>query len=347
MPKSDDFIKRELSSIGNTKTLKRRVFIGSSNQDQEIWANGGLSFGVNEIVYGSNDFAWYKEEIWNDPLTGEKINARPMVVVEGSDCLSTRSWGNAQLQRFHHAYGSLLNGILSIYYLKRGDHEIRPDLMAAALSASDFHSQDALVRYLVTDEIEDIRNIVKSFEISQAELKKNIESVENKMLLRFNQVFQSTFYKGDWHKYLESRDLIKTQFGWVKIRGPRYKNFTDSSYRMGHIVVGEALVSKYLLLMAGINLEKEKFYYLFPFLERSEFDEISTSRNHDKEWKILVSDKNWEVITVDELSGLEPSFEKDLRTVYKEMDLNVERSKRDYAVRVIEEGLLNGSILIK
>ncbi|MFH1543238.1 MAG: hypothetical protein ABIE03_01765 [Patescibacteria group bacterium] len=346
MSKTDDIIKRELSSIGNTDTLKRRVYIGSSNHDQDIWAEGGLSFGINGVVYGSNDFAWFADEEWFDPFTQQIVNSSPKIVIEGSHCLNTRSWGNAQLQRFHHAYGALLNNILSIYYLKKGQHEIRHDLMAAALSASEEHSQDPCIRYLITDELSDIKKLVKCYE-NTTDLKEIIKQIENKMLKTFNRFFLAPPYNGDWKLYLESRDLIKTKYGWVKIRGPRYKNFTDSSFRMGHIVVGEALVSKYLLLKSNIDLQKEKFLYLFPFLEREEFNRINNSRNHDKEWKILVSDKSWNIITVDELVGLNPSFEKELRTTYKNIDLNVERSKRDYAVKIIEEGLLNNSISIK
>lgn len=346
MAKTDDIIKRELSSIGNTPTLFRRVFIGSSNFDQHTWSDGGLSFGINGVVYGSNDFAWYKNEKWFDRLTNTYVDQSPKIVVEGSHCLNTRSWGNAQLQRFHHAYGALLNNVLSVYYLKKGQHSIRHDLMAAALSASDFNSDNPLVRYLITDDLQDIHDLVYSFDKSDQSLLTVIKRIEEKMLAVFNDFFISDEYKGDWVKYLKSRDLIKTQYGWVKIRGPRYKNFTDSSFRMGHIVVGEALVSKYLLLKSGVDLQKENFIYLFPFLERSEYNTINNSRNHDKEWKILVSDKSWKIKTVDELLGLDTDFEKQLRTIYKNIDLNKERGMRDKAVEIIEKGLLNGSIII-
>ena len=350
MAKTDDIIKREISKIGNKPPLIRRVFVGSSNYDQKLWNRGGLSFGDDSIVYGSNDFAWYKKEKWYDKFSKTTINNKPVIVIEGSHCLNTKSWGNAQLQRFHHAYGALLNGVLAIYYLKKGEHPVRHDLMVAALSASDVHSDKSTVRYLVTEYISDIEKVVEAmakYGENSKELSQVIQGIEANMNKVFLKFFNSKRFGGDWIKYLESRDLIKTSSGWFKIRGPRYKNFTDSSFRMGHIVVGEALTTKYLLIKAGIDLKKEPFYYLFPFLEKSELKRINASRSHDKEWKILQSSSAWKILTIDDLTGLNPDFEKKLRTTFKTIDLNKNRKMRDEAVSIIELGLLTGEITIK
>lgn len=349
MAKTDDIIKRELSKIGDKPPLVRRVFVGSSNYDQKLWHKGGLSFGANSIVYGSNDFAWYKKEKWYDKFSKTTINYKPVVVIEGSHCLNTKSWGSAQLQRFHHAYGALLNGVLAIYYLKKGKHSVRHDLMAAALSASDVHSDEPTVRYLVTEYISDIEKIIKAMSRhgeNSKELKKVIQEIEANMNKAFLKFFNSKRFGGDWTKYLESRDLVKTSIGWFKIRGPRYKNFTDSSFRMGHIVVGEALTTKYLLIKAGIDLKKEPFYYLFPFLEKSELKKINASRLHDKEWNILRSSNAWKILTVDDLAGLKQNFEKKLRTTFKTINMNKNRKMRNEAVSIIKKGLQSGKITI-
>jgi len=350
MSKTDDIIKRELGRTGDNPPLFRRVFVGSSKHDQKLWHMGGLSFGRDGVVYGSNDFAWYKKEKWYDRFSKTKIDSKPVIVIEGSHCLNTKSWGNAQLQRFHHAYGALLNNVLAIYYLKKGKYPIRPDLMAAALSASDVHSDRPTVCYLITDDISDIEQVVKTmskYGEDSKELEKIIYRIKAKMNKVFLRFFNSKRFGGDWVKYLESRDVIKSSFGWFKIRGPRYKNFTDSSFRMGHIVVGEALITKYLLIKAGINLKKEPFYYLFPFLEKSELEKISVSKSHDKEWKILRSSNAWKILTVDDLAGLDKDFENKLRTIFKTIDLNKNRRMRNEAVSTIREGLISGEITIK
>ena len=50
MPKTDDIIKQELTNIGNYKNLFMRGFIGSSNYDQELWVDGGLTFRFNGVI---------------------------------------------------------------------------------------------------------------------------------------------------------------------------------------------------------------------------------------------------------------------------------------------------------
>ena len=162
MAKTDDIIKVELSEIGDYKNLKRRGFIGSSNHDQDLWTDGGLTFSFGGKVYGSNDFAWYIDEAWVDPSTGIRCNKKPVLVVEGTHCLNTESFGTAQIQRFHHAYGPFRNGIISVYYLRKGKHEIRHDLLLAAYIANFVHGyKQNHCAYLVTEEIEDIQQLVK------------------------------------------------------------------------------------------------------------------------------------------------------------------------------------------
>ena len=130
MSKTDDFIKSELDSIQSVN-MKKRFFLGTSSQDQKLWGEGGLTFGINGYRYGSLDFAWYKDKNWTDPYTNKVINKKPIIVVEGSDCLNTRSWGNAQIQRFHHLYGAFLSDLCAVYYLRKGEHDIRPELFGA------------------------------------------------------------------------------------------------------------------------------------------------------------------------------------------------------------------------
>lgn len=348
MSKTDDIVKRELSSIGDHPPLYRRVFLGSSNYDQKTWSQNGLTFGINGVEYGSNDFAWYKNENWKDPLNNTVCNKRPVVVIEASHCLNTKSYGNAQLQRFHHAYGSLLSGILSIYYLKKGPLLIRHDLLAAALAASNTVG-NRFTRYIVTDELSNVSDIVNTIADkgeNSEELAYLLNQIELKMEAGFNNFFARNF-NSDWKSYLESRAIFHTPSGWVKILGPRYKNFTDSSVRMGHIVVGEGLVSKYLLLKSKLLSPDEPFYFVFPFIERSEINKLNIVLRHDKEWQIITHEKGINILSIDELTGLDSDFSELLRTKFKNLDLNKNRHERDVAVDAIIKGLLNGSLKIK
>ena len=85
---SDEIIKREIIEkigyeIGN---LKIRIFPESSNDDQKLFEDGGLTFSYDGADYGSCDAGWF------NTLTGA-----PVVALEGTDALNRRSGGNAQL----------------------------------------------------------------------------------------------------------------------------------------------------------------------------------------------------------------------------------------------------------
>ena len=135
---SDEIIKREiLDTLGHeTNGIKLRIFPQSSNEDQKPFSEGGLTFGFEGVSYGSCDAAWYVDEQWVDGLNGKEINKKPVIALEGTDALSRNSAGNALYQRFHHALGGVKNGIVGVYYLKKGNQKIQPDLYGMAYFAS-------------------------------------------------------------------------------------------------------------------------------------------------------------------------------------------------------------------
>jgi hypothetical protein len=342
-------MKLLLDKIGDVKQVKRRRFIGTSRRDQDLWSEGGLSFGLKGVVYGSCDFAWFRDEAWEDPLTHRKCEQRPLLVIEATDCLNTRSWGSAQIQRFHHALGAFLCGINSVYFLNRGEFSMRPYLPAAAYFASRYHGKQANAAYMVTNDLTDIQALVHSigeYGENSKEFHDEVERVLVNMLSYFNETFVKE-YGGDWISYLESREIIRTHDGrWVKDIGARKRNFTDSSQRYGHIVLGEAITTKYLLTGSKMfDPSNDCFYYLLPLLTRTELDGLDKSLAADKEWRLLGGDSAWKVVTFDEIDRLNESLSEQLKQ-FRSRNLNETKKEWESTKQKLRDGLRNGTFTI-
>ena len=354
MSKTDTSIKRMLDEIGDQGNLKRRRFLGSSRMDQELWSNDGLSFGINGFVYGSCDFAWFADEQWIDPYSGLRCDKKPYLVVEGTDCLNTRSWGSAQIQRFHHALGPFLCGINSVYFLNRGRFPIRPYLPASAYYASMYQRQKGnRASYLVTDDINDVHDLVVTMGMSgieSSEFKSKVDEILQKMINYFNETFKKEPFNSNWERYLQTRAITKTPQGlWVKDLGPRKKSMTDSSVRYGHIVLGEALTTEYLLIGSGMfDPETQVFYYLFPLIERNEITELDSILVHDKEWRLMRrAGHPWKIITLDNLEGVHESIRRQINQKFKTANLNKCKREWNSVKKEIRNGLKTGTITIR
>lgn len=300
--KSDYIIKQELiSSIGEIRKLKLRIFPGSTREDQIHWVNGGLCFGKLDLLYGSNDGVWYFDEEWTDPFSGQKADKRPVIAVEGTLALERGSSGNAQYQRFFHALGAVLSGVIGIYYLREGKNPMRYDLPMAALHASEMHKCD----YFVTTSLDDVREIVRAIglhSISSAEYNDVSKAIKTKMLNYFNAALMR-IHNGDINDYFRRRSIIRLKDGTnVKCLAGNYRNFTESSQRGGHVILGEFLLAKYFL--------KKKFYFLLPRLTSSDISMLDSSNK--KEWKIIRADELGEVITMDDLEGIPIKIRKSI-----------------------------------
>jgi len=354
MSKSDAAMKKKLDQIGDVGKLKRRRFIDSSSQDQELWSKGGLSFGINGLVYGSCDFAWFANENWHENYSNIHCKEKPYLVVEATDCLNTRSWGSAQIQRFHHALGPFLCDIDSIYYLNKGPtaERLRPYLCAAAYFAT-FTSRNSgnKASYLVITEIDDIKKLVKL--LSQTgknspEFKKQVEIILEKMIAYFNKTFLSKPYYGNWEKYLESRNIFRQKNReWVKIIGARERSFSDGSQRYGHIVLGEAITSKYLLAASGcFDVNKDVFSYLMPLINSNEISTLDQTKKTDKEWQLLrKSDKCWKIVGFDKLVGVDSAIKNSINQ-YRTVNLNKVKTGWNQVKNELENKLKVGSITI-
>ena len=301
---SDEVIKREIiQKLGTSLNgLSLRLFPESSNDDQKPFSEGGLTFGVNGIAYGSCDACWVKGEEWTDPLTGKKVNVTPVIALEGTDALNRGSSGNAQYQRFHHALGAVKAGVIGVYYLKKGVHKIQEDLFGMAYFASKVEKGF----YLVLDDLNELKKIILSYK-DKRKFKKIIDRKLQEMQTIFNKKFKEK-YNNSWNEFAKKRSTIIKKDHIIKYSGRMKRNFTDGSQRAGHIAVGEMYLTKYFF-------PNKKFYYFWPRMTRKDIKFLDTHKPDDKEWKLLRNEPGVEIICIDDLEGVPKEIIKKLNSI--------------------------------
>jgi len=281
---SDEIIKREIVDfIGPTiNNFFVRVFPEGSNDDQKKFKDGGLTFTYDQQDYGSCDCAYIKRD-------GNK--EIPVIAIEGTDCLSRGSSGNAQYQRFHHVLGAVKNKVMGIYYLRKGTHIIQPDLYEMAFNASKIYSTP----YLIVQDLNVIKTILKRFDDKNF-IDNYIEEYQNKC----HQIFISKFnsmYSGSWDSFSKKRSTIIYDDHIIKYSGRNIKNFTDGSQRAGHIAVGEMFLTKFFF-------PDKKILYLWPRMTIDELVYLDQHKKNDKEWSLLRNEENIFIKTIDDIKGL-------------------------------------------
>jgi hypothetical protein len=321
---SDEIVKREIvDALGVERNgLKLRIFPEGSNQDQKKFDEGGLTFSYDGLDYGSCDACWV-----------EKSTNNCVIALEGTDALNRKSSGNAQLQRFHHALGAVKSGSLGIYYLRKGSEKIRPDLFGMAYEASIIEEGD----YLIIDDLTIIRELIDNF--GTPEYKKMIADQQKRMKDIFDQFFIDR-YNNDWDIFAKNRSTIILDNYVIKHAGRMKRNFTDGSQRAGHIAVGEMFFTKYLF-------HNKDFYYLFPKMNRDDLTYLDEHKAHDKEWALLRNEDRVYIRTADDIVGLPNNISCDLISI-KDTPLKGEALRKyNNCLRVIEDGLREGSLSIK
>jgi len=333
---SDEIIKREiLDTLGHeTKGIKLRIFPQSSNEDQKPFSEGGLTFGFEGVSYGSCDAAWYVDEKWVDGLNGKEINKKPVIALEGTDALSRNSAGNALYQRFHHALGGVKNGIIGVYYLKKGTQKIQPDLYGMAYFASKVEKG----KYLITDDLSVVKDLLECYHDPVA-----FSTYVDAYLEKMHEIFITKFnaaYGGDWEKFAEQRSTIIKGNYVIKYAGRMRRNFTDGSQRAGHIAVGEMFLTKYYFY-------DKKFYYLFPKMTHKDLEVLDHSKTTDKEWFLLRNEPNVEIKTMDDIIGLDQSVRETLLSI-QDIPLKGEAMRTfNKCMKIIVEGLKSDKLKLK
>lgn len=280
---SDEIVKRELiDSIGvNTYGLTARVFPEGSNQDQRMFDQGGLTFSFKSTNYGSCDLAYV--------YSNTEI---PYMAIEGTDALNRGSSGNAQYQRFHHALGAVKNGFIGVYYLRKGDLDVREDLYAMAF----FSTKKERGFYVITQEIKEIKEILKYSERSSDERDRFL----NKLIGDKYEIFLRTFkkrYKNSWKVFAQKRSTIIFENYIIKYSARNLLNFTDGSQRAGHIAVGEMYLTKYFF-------PDYRFFYFWPRMTKEDLKYLNENKTNDKEWNLLSTEENVDIVTIDEIENV-------------------------------------------
>jgi len=332
---SDEIIKREIAdNLGmSLNGFSLLVYPQSSNEDQKIFGEeGGLTFGLKGVPYGSCDAAWTKKEKWVNPYNGKTLNIKPYIALEGTDALSRGSSGNAQYQRFHHALGAVKAGIIGVYYLKKGNHKIQPDLYGMAYHASKIERG----YYFIIDDLDELRDLINSLN-NEDKLKKFIDKKLASMYKIYKEKFDKTY--SDWEDFANKRSTIIEKNYVIKYSGRMKRNFTDGSQRAGHIAVGEMFLTKYFF-------PKKKIYYLWPKMTSEDREYLDKNKSNDKEWKILRNEPNVKILTIDDLSGVPVEVIKKMKEIkddpLKGDTLKIFREN----LKIIVEGLKKGKISI-
>lgn len=337
---SDQVIKQEiLENIGDVNQLSLRIFPDSSNDDQLMFAQGGLTFGVNGVLYGSCDAAWVLSDIdYIDPFDGRTSKGFPVVALEGTDALQRGSTGNAQYQRFHHALGIVKGGGIGIYYLKRGDANLQLDLFRMAYCASRLESG----AYLITQDLSEVATILKiisEYGYYSAELERVVENKLNEM----NSIWLNDRFIHDYDSsmqiFADRRSTIILDDLAIKYAGRMRRNFTDPSQRAGHIAVGEMYLSKYLF-------SDKQIKYLFPRMTSNDIRYLDVNKSEDKEWKLLRNEVGVEIITMDNLHGLPTSVREDLLSITDEPLKGESKRKFNQCVTIIRNMIISRQITI-
>ncbi len=317
---SDEIIKREIIDVvgTSTKKLELRIFPQSSNEDQKLVENGGLTFSYNGVSYGSCDAAWIDRD------------GNPVIALEGTDALNRKSSGNAQYQRFHHALGAVKNGLLGIYYLKRGIDKIQEDLYGMAYFASLKENGT----YLIIDDLEEVKEIVEKYGTPA------YDALISSHVAKMKSIFQKKFkekYQNDWEVFSKRRSTIIKEKFVIKYAGRMKRNFTDGSQRAGHIAVGEMYLTKYYFY-------DHKFKYLFLKMTSEERDYLDIHKADDKEWYLLRHEHNVEIITMDDILNLPKTIKTKLLSIKDEPLKGDALRIYNECVSAIDEGLRNGKL---
>lgn len=333
---SDEIIKREIIDFLGHETggIKIRIFPQSSNEDQKPFSEGGLTFGFNGVSYGSCDAAWYVNEKWTDGLNGKEIDKKPILALEGTDALNRNSGGNALYQRFHHALGAVKNGVVGVYYLKKGRQSIQPDLFGMAYFASKVEKG----KYLIIDDLVIIKDLLERYHDPKA-FQEYIDAYLEKMYEYFMAKF-STAYHGDWKEFAEQRSTILKDGYVIKYAGRMRRNFTDGSQRAGHIAVGEMFLTKYYFY-------NKMFYYLFPKMTKEDLAALDHSKTTDKEWFLLRNEPNVVIKTMDDIEGLDSKCRKDLLSIQDTPLKGDALRKFNSCMKIIFKGLQTGELRIR
>tara|TARA_X000000368_G_scaffold73335_1_gene53846 strand:- start:1337 stop:2338 length:1002 start_codon:yes stop_codon:yes gene_type:complete len=297
----------------------------TQKKEERLWEEGGLTFKHNGLKYGSCDACFYI-----DSGAGEKV---AIMAIELTDALNRRSSGNAQYQRFHHALGAVKNGVIGVYFLKEGEHPVRPENYAMALHAWDEYNTP----YIISQDLGELRELLKLWNCKE-KYNQRLSEIKQKMKKHYD----NWKYSRDLENFAVNRGRIIFDDNIIHITARKTSNFTKSSQRAGHIACGEMYLS--LAIFPDKHL-----YYLWPRMTRAEIDELNRVKVDDKEWSLLTKNTRVTLVTRDEIRGLSHELTERLEKIADEpltSGSNAMEKVWKPCLRAIQDGLRDGSLSV-
>jgi hypothetical protein len=310
---------KEISRNAKLKNLSLRIF-DESRDDQRHWTKGGLTFGPEACLYGSNDAGWFLKRPYL--IDNKKVaDFTPVLVVEGSYGTETGNTGSAQYARFSHALGAVMEGFIGVYFIpfestyRKADGSettayVRYDMIYAALNASEAGNGE----YLFIDAYD--TNLMGEF------LKVLDEGDKGKIDAIIKRIKQIMKDFADKHSpkaervYLYDDEHIGKllMFNVVSFSAYNFrtkKRYKAGRFRNGHTIVGDALINLYW--------HKKPFDLVLARFTHEDCKNLDSLKQ--KEWLLLRTHENIRVITLDDLEFKDGTLKKRLYDFIDELPL--------------------------
>ena len=345
---SDTRVKETLKDITrnvNPKNLILRIF-DESNDDQKHWTKGGLTFGPISCIYGSNDAGWFLKKPFI--IDNKKVSDfTPVIVVEGSYGTETGNTGSAQYARFSHALGAVKEGFIGVYFVpfqstyRKSDGSettayVRYDMIYAALNASEIEKgQYLFIDAYNTKLMEEFLRILD--EGDKTKIEEMIIKIKNIM-----KNFADRHSSADRRRYLYNSSRVGKLLMFNVVSFSAYNFRTNTKYkagrfRNGHTIVGDALIT-YYWHKKPVDLVLARFTHE----DCKKLDEFKK-----KEWLLLRTSKNINVVTLDDLEFQDKSLKREL---YNFLDvlplLGASLKNKNRLAKKIFNGFQQGTIKI-
>lgn len=343
---SDTRVKETLKDISRSAELKNltlRIF-DESNEDQKHWTKGGLTFGPLTCFYGSNDAGWFLDKPY--VVEGKaKSEFTPVLIVEGSYGTETGNVGSAQYARFSHALGAVKDGFIGVYFIpfksiyrKEDGSEVtayvRYNMLYAALNVSKVEKGE----YLFVDAYD--TELMKEF------LKALDDGDNHKIKIMINKIKEIMKDFADKHskkrKYLYDNSKIGKLLMFNVVAFTDYNYRTETKYkagrfRNGHTILGEALIESYW--------HKKPLDLVLPRFTHDDCKQLDTYDK--KEWMLLRSLPNVNIVTLDDLEFKDGKLRSELYSFLDELPLlKAKLIKKNILKKSIVEGFEAGKIKV-
>ena len=337
-------VRKNLKAHDLDDKICLRIF-DESKEDDKLWKDGGLSFADPETSnkMGSNDAAW------------ETQDGIPLVVVEGTFCTERGSVGDAQLNRFSHTLGVVLNGYVGVMlipfkgqsFIKKGS---KRDILVKNVNYQNGHLNKQLVygalelikhdrgEYYCVDPYneDDLKDLVVQRVLKHYKKENEYEKVCKRIVTQMEDRLGSYIFGGGSRQVL---DQLYDAGGQVISNNARMFTqnlaaLTTSGKRDDHGLWGKVLI-QYL------TTDEDIFTI---YLRLGENDLITIRARNKKELKFLFGTPRIKVKCFDDLNFIDPTLQSDLENI---RNSNLLHSSEKELIKKIQKAFNAGEIRVK